>query len=185
MVLCGDLRDDDDVGLIAERIVIGVHAPFVDSGRDLSVTCSVGIVITTRCPDRPQTPLIRDADAMMYEAKETGRDQYRVFDASERIGTLASRLQAELSRAIDQSELFLLYQPLFALDDQSLLGVEALVRWQLSRPPAFVHARPASSPSPSSTGSSPGSTRSSWTKPAASSPNGRHATSGPAISRWP
>jgi EAL domain-containing protein (putative c-di-GMP-specific phosphodiesterase class I) len=80
---------------------------------------------------------------MMYEAKETGRNQYRIFDASERIGTLASRLQAELSRALDQSELFLLYQPLFSLDDQSLLGVEALVRWQhpergLVTPDSFI-----------------------------------------------
>jgi len=128
VVLCGDLRDDDDVGLIGARIVQGIRAPFVDDGRDLSVTCSVGIVIT-RDPLAQPRHLIRDADAMMYEAKETGRNQYRIFDAAERIGTLASRLQADLNRALDQSELFLLYQPLFSLDDQSLLGVEALVRW--------------------------------------------------------
>ncbi len=128
VVLCGDLRDDDDVGLIGARIVQGIRAPFVDDGRDLSVTCSVGIVIT-RDPLAQPRHLIRDADAMMYEAKEKGRNQYRIFDAAERIGTLASRLQAELNRALDQSELFLLYQPLFSLDDQSLLGVEALVRW--------------------------------------------------------
>ena len=142
VVLCGDLRDDDDVGLIGERIVQGIRAPFVDNGRDLSVTCSVGIVIT-RDPLAEPRHLIRDADAMMYEAKETGRNQYRIFDASERIGTLASRLQAELSRAIDRAELFLLYQPLFSLDDQSLLGVEALVRWHhpergLVTPDSFI-----------------------------------------------
>ncbi|MGO9964929.1 MAG: putative bifunctional diguanylate cyclase/phosphodiesterase [Acidimicrobiales bacterium] len=128
VVLCRDLRDDDDVGLIGERIVQGIGAPYVDNGRDLSATCSVGVVIT-RDPLTEPRHLIRDADAMMYEAKEQGRNQYRIFDASERIGTLASRLQAELSRAIDQAELFLLYQPLFSLEDQSLLGVEALVRW--------------------------------------------------------
>jgi diguanylate cyclase (GGDEF)-like protein len=142
VVLCGDLRDDDDVGLIGERIVQWIRAPFVDNGRDLSVTCSVGIVIT-RDPLAEPRHLIRDADAMMYEAKETGRNQYRIFDASERIGTLASRLQAELSRAIDRAELFLLYQPLFSLDDQSLLGVEALVRWHhpergLVTPDSFI-----------------------------------------------
>ncbi|MGD0439228.1 MAG: EAL domain-containing protein [Acidimicrobiales bacterium] len=128
VVLCEDLREDDDVGLIAERIVQGIRAPYVDDGRDLSVTCSLGIVVN-RDPLTEPRHLIRDADAMMYEAKETGRDCYRIFDASERIGTMASRLQAELSRAIDQGELFLLYQPLFSLEDQSLVGVEALVRW--------------------------------------------------------
>jgi EAL domain-containing protein (putative c-di-GMP-specific phosphodiesterase class I) len=66
----------------------------------------------------------------MYEAKEAGRDRYRVFDPAQHILTGASLLQAELSHAIEGEELFLLYQPLFSLDDQSLLGVEALVRWR-------------------------------------------------------
>ena len=66
----------------------------------------------------------------MYEAKETGRDRYRVFDSAQRILTGASLLQAELSHAIEGEELFLLYQPLFSLEDRSLVGVEALVRWR-------------------------------------------------------
>jgi diguanylate cyclase (GGDEF)-like protein len=129
VVLCGDLRDDDDVGLIGDRIVHGVRAPYVEDGRDLSVTCSVGIVVT---PDPLAEPeqLIRDADGVMYEAKEAGRNRYRAFDSSQRIGTLASRLQSELSRAIEGAELFVLYQPLFSLEDRSLIGVEALVRWR-------------------------------------------------------
>jgi diguanylate cyclase (GGDEF)-like protein len=129
VVLCGNLRDDDDVGLIGDRIVHGVRAPYVEDGRDLSVTCSVGIVVT---PDPLAEPeqLIRDADGVMYEAKEAGRNRYRAFDSAQRIGTLASRLQSELSRAIEGAELFVLYQPLFSLEDRSLIGVEALVRWR-------------------------------------------------------
>ena len=129
VVLCGNLRDDDDVGLIGDRIVHGVRAPYVEDGRDLSVTCSVGIVVT---PDPLAKPdhLIRDADGVMYEAKEAGRNRYRAFDSAQRIGTLASRLQSELSRAIEGAELFVLYQPLFSLEDRSLIGVEALVRWR-------------------------------------------------------
>ena len=129
VVLCGALRDDDDVGLIADRIVGGMHAPYVEDGHDLSVTCSVGIVVTSDPLSEPEQ-LIRDADEAMYEAKQTGRDRYRAFDSSQRIGTLASRLQVELCRAIEDSELFLLYQPLFSLEDRSLVGVEALVRWR-------------------------------------------------------
>src|ERR1019366_6485407 len=55
---------------------------------------------------------------------------YRAFDSAQRIGTFASRLQSELSRAIEGAELFVLYQPLFSLEDRSLIGVEALVRWR-------------------------------------------------------
>ena len=129
VVLCGALRDDDDVGLLADRIVQGIRSPYIDDGRDLSITCSVGIVVTLDPLAEPEQ-LIRDADAVMYEAKETGRNRYRVFDSSRRIFTGASRLQAELSRAIENEELFLLYQPLFSLENRSLLGVEALVRWR-------------------------------------------------------
>jgi EAL domain-containing protein (putative c-di-GMP-specific phosphodiesterase class I) len=128
-VLCGALRDDDDVGLIADRIVQGIRSPYIEDGRDLSITCSVGIVVTLDPLAEPEQ-LIRDADGVMYEAKETGRNRYRVFESSRRILTGASRLQAELSRAIEGEELFLLYQPLFSLEDQSLMGVEALVRWR-------------------------------------------------------
>ncbi len=129
VLLCGALRDDDDVGLIGDRIVRGIRAPYLEDERDLSVSCSVGIAVTRDSLTEPNH-LIRDADEAMYEAKETGRDRYRFYDSAQRIPTGTSRLQAELSRAIEDGELFLLYQPLFSLDDQSLIGVEALVRWR-------------------------------------------------------
>jgi diguanylate cyclase (GGDEF)-like protein/PAS domain S-box-containing protein len=129
IVLCGALRDDDDVGLIADRIVQEIRAPYVEDGRDLSITCSVGIVLTSDRLTEPEQ-LIRDADEAMYEAKETGRDRYRFYDSAQRIPTGASLLQTELSRGIDDEELFLLYQPVFSLEDRSLVGVEALVRWR-------------------------------------------------------
>jgi diguanylate cyclase (GGDEF)-like protein/PAS domain S-box-containing protein len=129
VVLCSSLRDDDDVDLIADRIVRGIRVPYTDEGRDLSITCSVGIVVTRDHISGPEQ-LIRDADGVMYEAKETGRNRYRVFDSAQHIGTLATQLQSDLSRAIENHDLFLLYQPLFALEDRSLIGVEALVRWR-------------------------------------------------------
>ncbi len=129
VVLGGALRDDDDVGLIGDRIVRGIRAPYIEEGRDLSITCSVGIVVT-RDPLTEPEQLIRDADGAMYEVKETGRNRYLVCDPAQRLLTGASLLQAELSRAIDSKELFLLYQPLFSLEDRSLMGVETLVRWR-------------------------------------------------------
>jgi EAL domain-containing protein (putative c-di-GMP-specific phosphodiesterase class I) len=66
----------------------------------------------------------------MYGAKQTGRDRYRVYDAAHRVHTVTNRLRAELRCATENAELFLLYQPLFSLEDRSLVGVEALVRWR-------------------------------------------------------
>jgi len=129
VVLCEALRDDDDVGLIGERIIRGVRAPYVEEGRDLSITCSVGIVVT-RDPLTEPEQLIRAADEVMYDAKEAGRNNYQVFDSAHRSLSATNLLQAELSRAIEDGELFLLYQPLFSLEDRTLIGVEALVRWR-------------------------------------------------------
>jgi len=129
VVLCGALSGDDDVGLIADRIVQGIRAPYIEDGCDLSLTCSVGIVITSDPLAEPEQ-LIRNADEAMHEVKETGRNRYRVYDSAQHIATPGSLLQADLSRAIEGEELFLLYQPLFSLEDRSLIGVEALVRWR-------------------------------------------------------
>jgi len=129
VVLCASLHDDDEVPLIADRIVEGVRTSYVKEGRDLSVTCSVGIAVTSDPHVEPEQ-LIRDADEAMYEAKASGRDRHRLFDPSQHVASNANRLKVDLSHAIEYGELFLLYQPLFSLEDQTLVGVEALVRWR-------------------------------------------------------
>ena len=132
VVLCGALREDEDVAIIADRIVRGARVPYVEAGRDLSVTCSVGIV-ATRDPLAEPDRLIRDADEAMYDAKQAGRNRYRIHDSSRQFRAGRNVLHAELSRAVDNGELFLLYQPLFSLEDRVLIGVEALVRWRHPR----------------------------------------------------
>ena len=129
VVLCASLREDEDVGLIGDRLVRGVRTPYFEEGRDLSVTCSVGIVVTSDPLSEPEQ-LIRDADEVMYGAKEAGRNRYRALRPAQCLRSGRNAFQAELSRAIEQGELFVLYQPLFSLEDRSLMGVEALVRWR-------------------------------------------------------
>ncbi len=129
VVLCASLSDGDDVSLIAERIVDGIRAAIVNDGNEMFVTCSVGLVVTNDPQVEPEE-LIRFADEAMYDAKASGRDRHRVFDPSRHIASTSNRLKVDLIHAIDNCELFLVYQPLFSLEDQSLVGVEALVRWR-------------------------------------------------------
>ena len=82
VLLCGDLRDDNAVCLIGDRIVRSIGTPYLEGGRDLSVTGSVGIVVTHDPLAEPEQ-LVRDADAAMYEAKKAGRNRFQVYSHTE------------------------------------------------------------------------------------------------------
>jgi diguanylate cyclase (GGDEF)-like protein/PAS domain S-box-containing protein len=129
VVLCGELDDHAAVSLIGERIIRAIGVPYVESGRDLSVTCSVGIVVTSDVAAEPDR-LIRDADVAMYEAKKAGRNRCQVYQPAHRSRAEKGVLHTELCRAVEGSELFLLYQPLYSLETRLLTGAEALVRWR-------------------------------------------------------
>jgi diguanylate cyclase (GGDEF)-like protein/PAS domain S-box-containing protein len=129
VLLCGALREDDDVRLIASRALRVIGERFCDNGEDLSVTASIGVVL---CSDPLADPggLVQQADIAMYEAKAAGRDAFRIFDPALRERAVASHgFDVALRQAIEQKQLFLAYQPLFSLEDRSLRGAEALVRW--------------------------------------------------------
>jgi EAL domain-containing protein (putative c-di-GMP-specific phosphodiesterase class I) len=124
------LRDDDDARLIASRVLRAIGERFVHDGNDLSVTGSIGVVLTAD-PLADPGILLRQADTALYTAKGAGRDCFRLFDADLHARAMADHdFDAALRHAIANNELFLLYQPLFSLEDRSLRGAEALVRWR-------------------------------------------------------
>jgi EAL domain-containing protein (putative c-di-GMP-specific phosphodiesterase class I) len=78
--------------------------------------------------------LIRNADAAMYHAKESGRANYQFF--TEQMNQTAARrlaLEGDLRSAVQLGELLLYYQPITALKDRTVVAHEALVRWQHAR----------------------------------------------------
>jgi diguanylate cyclase (GGDEF)-like protein/PAS domain S-box-containing protein len=130
VLLCRQLRVRDDVRSIASRAVGAIGERFVDEGNDLSVTGSIGVVVSAD-PLADPNELLKQADIAMYKAKSAGRNRFRLFDGELCARALAANdFDAALRRAIERNELFVLYQPLFALKDQALRGAEALVRWQ-------------------------------------------------------
>jgi diguanylate cyclase (GGDEF)-like protein/PAS domain S-box-containing protein len=128
-VVCEDVDDDTHAERIAERLTAAFATPFCVDGEDLFVTASAGVVVGAG-GDRPED-LIRDADAAMCRAKETGHGRWERFDPRLRDRALARlRIETELRRAIAGGELRLHFQPYWSLPDHGLAGVEALVRWQ-------------------------------------------------------
>jgi diguanylate cyclase (GGDEF)-like protein/PAS domain S-box-containing protein len=129
VVLCADLDLHATAGLLADRILQAVAVPFTDGERDLSVTCCVGIATSSEAATEPDR-LVREADAAMYEAKKAGRNRGRAYDPAHRSRAEKDTLYTELARGIEQGQLFCVYQPVYALQAQTLTGAEALVRWR-------------------------------------------------------
>ena len=128
-ILLEDIGGERDAVEMAQRIAAGFTRPFVLGGTEHFVTTSIGIALALG-GERPED-LVRDADAALNRAKQRGRARYELFDEGIRgraIGRL--RVENDLRRALDRDELRLDYQPVVSLRDHSIVGVEALVRWE-------------------------------------------------------
>jgi diguanylate cyclase (GGDEF)-like protein len=128
MVLCEDVADEQHVISIAERLQGAIAEPFMIDGHELSVSSSMGIVVSSG-HDESAESLVRNADAAMYRAKRQGV-AYEVFDDGMRSRVRArARTESDLHRAIEEREFRLLYQPQVDLRSGHIVGLEALLRW--------------------------------------------------------
>ena len=114
---------------VAERIRVSIATAFDLAGQEAVIGTSIGIALSSTGFDGPDE-MVRDADTAMYQAKRGGKGRYAIFDPSMHAAAVERfQLEIELRRAVQQRELGVDYQPLVSLDDGSLLGFEALVRW--------------------------------------------------------
>lgn len=140
-ILCEEVAPED-ARILADRVLALFDSPFRIEDHELFETASVGIAVGTR-PARP-ADLLQQADAAMYRAKDGGGNRYAFFDS--RIGRRADARLASytgLRRAVDEFQFQVHYQPMVAIKDGSLAGMEALVRWKhpeggLLPPHAFI-----------------------------------------------
>ena len=130
VILLEGIRDADDVRLVAKKIVSELSNPLEIQGHQLHVSTCIGIATY---PDDGSSAevLLKHADISMYKAKERGPGHYCFFD-DEMLTDSVARLSQEtrVRRALEQGELFLVYQPQVSIDGATLKGLEALVRWE-------------------------------------------------------
>jgi diguanylate cyclase (GGDEF)-like protein/PAS domain S-box-containing protein len=122
---------DGGAKLVADRLMEILRVPYdmtAQIGRQLTLTVSIGIALRSGGTGEQ---LLRDADVALYEAKRSGRNRYVQFESS--MHTAAQdrlAVEMDLAEALDRDELFLLYQPIFDLQSENIIGVEALIRWR-------------------------------------------------------
>jgi diguanylate cyclase (GGDEF)-like protein len=118
-----------DASSVAAKILEVLASAFHLHGNDLHVAASIGISLYPSDGSDAET-LMRNADAAMYHAKDSGRANYQFF--TQHMNVAAQQrltLENSLRRAIDHHEFEVHYQPLFDLRDRSVTGFEALLRW--------------------------------------------------------
>jgi diguanylate cyclase (GGDEF)-like protein len=128
---------------VAQRVIETLQLPVNLGGKDHQVRASIGI---TLFPDDGASidELMRNADLAMYRAKDQGRGASVFFDRG-MMTRHATVPDTGLYRALKRREFSLFYQPQYSVVDGSLLGVEALLRWDSPRgglrsPAEFVPA---------------------------------------------
>jgi diguanylate cyclase (GGDEF)-like protein len=129
VVLTG-VKEVSAVAIAAERIRKALTAEFVVLEHALHVSCSLGISVF---PDHASDGgiLVGHADAAMYRAKDSGRNNVQFFTADMNAEVMERLvLENSLRRAQEKNELYLMYQPQVDIATGEMVGTEALVRWQ-------------------------------------------------------
>ena len=141
-VVCARLGTPEAALAVAERMRAALAPPVLRQGREIVISCSIGVACSG--PTHDAEALIRDADRAAYEAKRHGRNRVHLFDREMR-----DRIQDELTiesefrTAIARDELVLFHQPIVDTRTGRASQVEALVRWEhptrgLLTPGAFI-----------------------------------------------
>jgi diguanylate cyclase (GGDEF)-like protein len=115
---------------VAARLIDRLREPITLAGgeRSVAVSASIGIALGQRAT---ADELLRDADFALYEAKALGKDRYALFEHRMQAAAQGrAELEADLGKALEHEEFFLLYQPIFDLTSRNVLGIEALIRWR-------------------------------------------------------
>ncbi|MBL3601801.1 MAG: EAL domain-containing protein [gamma proteobacterium endosymbiont of Lamellibrachia anaximandri] len=129
VVLLQDISEPEDAAKVASKIIETVSRVFELSSRETFVGASIGITLYPEDADTPDT-LLQNADMAMYLAKDTGRNRFQFFTAKiqEQV-RIRQSLEHDLRTALKREEFELYYQPVVDAGNESIVSVEALLRW--------------------------------------------------------
>jgi len=123
------LKSEDDLTIIAEKILSIIRQPIKLNNQDCFITASIGVAFSPTDGEDAET-LIKNADTAMYSAKEKGKNRWILCSPLLKDTVLIKvKMTDYLSRALQDNELVLYYQPQVSFRSSSIVGMEALLRW--------------------------------------------------------
>jgi len=127
-VICYRLDGQDEVEIVARRIIEKLEKPFEQDGVQSFVSASVGIAYVEPGVEGPDC-ILQLADLAMYDAKQSGKGCYRSYsrELSNKASAKAT-LREQIRKGLDTDGFSLVFQPIIDLEKNVPIGVEALVR---------------------------------------------------------
>jgi len=139
-----DLKESEATVAVLKRLLAAAATPVKLEGRELQVSASIGVSFFPQAETVDADQLLRQADQAMYQAKQTGKNCYAIFDPEQdrRVRGRHESLD-RIRQALAHQEFVLHYQPKVNMRSGEVIGVEALIRWQhpeegLLAPAAFL-----------------------------------------------
>ena len=129
LLILTDLRASDAVATAAAKILQALSEPLTIDGHELGGSVSIGISVHPEDGSDFDT-LLGKADTALYQAKAAGRNTYRFYAEQMNADALRNlEIRSQLRWALARGEFELHYQPVASVADGSVVGVEALIRW--------------------------------------------------------
>tara|TARA_E500000305_G_scaffold50623_2_gene39726 strand:+ start:802 stop:3117 length:2316 start_codon:yes stop_codon:yes gene_type:complete len=129
-VVLNQVEDEQAVRTVAQRLLDTLLQPVVIDDHELVITPSIGIAMA---PDHSSEleGLLKAADTAMFHAKSQGKNTYVVYTSDmDAAGVERLRLETDLRKALERNELLFHYQPQVDTLTGTVIGAEALIRWQ-------------------------------------------------------
>jgi diguanylate cyclase (GGDEF)-like protein/PAS domain S-box-containing protein len=126
-------QDPTRIAGVADAIKQAIRAPINFAKREIVLTASIGLITWTNSQNTAED-MVKDAELAMLQAKRFGGDRIEPFRPAFRsVGTDRLQLESDLRRAAERQEFTLAYQPIVRLEDGTVAGFEALLRWDHPR----------------------------------------------------
>jgi diguanylate cyclase (GGDEF)-like protein/PAS domain S-box-containing protein len=128
-ILLNRTGEIEDVAGVAERLQKKLSEPFKLHNYEVFTSASIGIIVSDDVKRQPDD-FLRDADAAMYRAKESGKARYEIFDSAMHVRNInLLKVETDLRHAVERGEFEVFYQPIVGLESGEVREFEALIRW--------------------------------------------------------